>query len=165
MDLRNGRALVQSVDRREEGTLIPLIERHVEKGATTYSDGWRAYSSLNAHGSHHFTVEQQGCLCTAVKEPSHLGKVRKVHTNTIEGAYKIGRDHFQGINGMKITTIEGHLCGIVWRNSVVAAHSDVIISFFGLLYSHYTLHRERNLEIKIQVLSSLTAGMGGGEIE
>lgn len=36
--------------------ILPIIERHVEKGATIYSDGWLAYCKFNEAGYEHFTV-------------------------------------------------------------------------------------------------------------
>ena len=35
---------------RDEDTLIHIIERHVAKGTTVYTDGWRVYQSLNDSG-------------------------------------------------------------------------------------------------------------------
>lgn len=48
--------LIYPVSYRTEETLLPIIERHVEKGATIYSDGWLAYCKFNEAGYEHFTV-------------------------------------------------------------------------------------------------------------
>lgn len=48
--------LIYPVSDRTEETLLPIIERHVEKDATIYSDGWSAYCKLNEAGYEHFTV-------------------------------------------------------------------------------------------------------------
>lgn len=44
------RIILYPVDARDEATLMPFIERHVEKGTTIYTEGCRAYSSLNERG-------------------------------------------------------------------------------------------------------------------
>ena len=53
------RLILYPLDARDEVTLIPLIERHVEKGSSIYTDGWRAYQSLNDRGYDHYTVEHK----------------------------------------------------------------------------------------------------------
>lgn len=51
--------ILYPVDKRDEATLIPFIKRHVEKGTTIYTGGWRAYSTLNERGYPHFSVEHR----------------------------------------------------------------------------------------------------------
>lgn len=48
--------LIYHVSDRTKETLLLIVERHVAKGATIYSDGWSAYCKLNAAGYDHFTV-------------------------------------------------------------------------------------------------------------
>ena len=73
VDLRNGgegtkRIILYPVDKRDEATLITLIERHVEKGTTIYTDGWRAYSTLNDRGYRHFSVEHTHAYVQVYRE-------------------------------------------------------------------------------------------------
>lgn len=44
------------VERRDAGTLIPIIEKHIEKGTKIMSDCWAAYSKLSEIGYEHETV-------------------------------------------------------------------------------------------------------------
>ena len=87
------------------------------------------------------------------------GKIRTVHTiNRIEGSWKFAKDHFRKINGAKISTFEAHLCEIIWRNRVVIAHHDTIISFFNLVKSHLSLRRQPNLEtVRVPLFDSWSA--------
>ncbi|KAG0441559.1 hypothetical protein DMUE_0961 [Dictyocoela muelleri] len=65
-----------AVERRDASTLIPNIERYVKRGSIVYTDGWRGYSSLSAHGYIHFTVNHRNHF---------VNPFTGVHTNTIEG--------------------------------------------------------------------------------
>ena len=48
--------ILHPVDHRDEKTLLALIERHMEKGARIFSDGWSAYANLNDMEYEHITV-------------------------------------------------------------------------------------------------------------
>lgn len=48
--------IIYPVCDRTEETMLPIIERHVEKGATIYSNGWSAYCKLNEAGYEQCTV-------------------------------------------------------------------------------------------------------------
>ena len=50
------RVIMYPVDKRNEETLMPIIERHVAVGSKIFTDGWAAYKSLNERGYEHFTV-------------------------------------------------------------------------------------------------------------
>ena len=45
-----------AVDKREERTLLPIVEKWTEPGTTIVSDCWKAYSNLEKHGYVHRTV-------------------------------------------------------------------------------------------------------------
>ena len=140
--------MLYPVDQRNQETLIPMIERHVVKGSTIYSDGWRAYQNLNKRGYKNFTVEHKHNFVQRYRD-TLSGEIRTVHTNRIEGSWKFAKDHFRKINDAKISAFEAHLCEIIWRNRVVIAHHDTIISFFNLVKSHLSLRRQPNLEVRV----------------
>jgi transposase-like protein len=99
--------LLYPVSDRSEETLIPIIQRHVEPGATIYSDGWSSYCSLNELGYNHFTVlHKYSFKKVYVKEGT--GEEVQVHTNRIEGAWKHAKDHFRRMSGTKLSQFEGH---------------------------------------------------------
>ena len=43
-------------NKRDEATLIPLIQKHIAPGTTIYTDGWGAYCNLEKYGYKHMTV-------------------------------------------------------------------------------------------------------------
>lgn len=90
--------LIYHVSDRTKETLLPIVERHIAKGATIYSDGWSAYCKLNAAGYDHFTVLHKYLF----------KKIFEVNTNRIEGAWKHAKDHFWKISGTKITQFKGY---------------------------------------------------------
>ncbi|XP_072180092.1 uncharacterized protein [Diadema setosum] len=140
------RIILYPVDSRNENTLIPLIERHVEKGATIYTDGWRAYSSLNDRGYRHFTVEHKSTFVQVYQDVA-TGEETVVHTNTIEGSWKIAKEHFRKINGTSINNFEGHLSEIIWKNRVIVGKENILEAMFSLITTYYTLHRKPSLEV------------------
>ncbi len=52
----SNRLLLFPVESRDAATLTKIIEKHVEKGSTIYSDGWSASGKLNELGYRHFSV-------------------------------------------------------------------------------------------------------------
>ncbi|XP_061187524.1 uncharacterized protein LOC133195646 [Saccostrea echinata] len=123
------------VSDRTEDTLLPIIERHVEKGSTIYSDGWSAYCKLNDAGYDHFTVlHKYSFKKTYINTKSQ--EVVEVLTNRIEGAWKHAKDHFRRLVGTKLSQFEGHLTEIMWRS---AERGNIYEAFFNLLRSVYPL--------------------------
>ena len=150
------RLILYPVDKRDEDTLIPIIERHVAKGTTIFTDGWRAYQSLNDRGYRHFTVEHKYAF-TQVYKDLQTGEFKTVHTNTIEGSWKHAKDHFQRINGTSVNNFEGHLCEVIWRNRVASKRQDVIVEFFNLMRECYSLTKERDLLIRHPLFNTWSA--------
>ena len=56
VEVPTNRLVVYPVPDRSKETLLPLIQRHVAKGSTIYSDSWASYFTLNDLGYKHFTV-------------------------------------------------------------------------------------------------------------
>ena len=72
-DLR--RSFMAAVDKWDEATLLPLIERHIAKGTTIISDCWKAYINLEKHGYKHEMVNHS----------KEFVNSEGFHTNKIEG--------------------------------------------------------------------------------
>lgn len=123
------------VSDRSEDTLLPIIERHVEKGSTIYSDGWSAYCHLNDAGYDHFTVLHKYSFKKTYVN-TRTQEIEVVHTNRIEGAWKHAKDHFRRLVGTKLAQFEGHLAEIMWRQ---AERGNIYEAFFNLLRSVYPL--------------------------
>lgn len=72
---RGGRAYAEVIPNARKSTVVPMVEKHVEPGATIYTDELRSYATLPARGYAHETVR-------------HWDKtwvIGDAHTNTMEG--------------------------------------------------------------------------------
>jgi transposase-like protein len=87
-------------DKRNSATLIKLIADNIESGSTKYTDGWTAYKCLSQHGYEHYVVEHKHAFKAKYVNYTTRDK-REVHTNTIEGAWKHVKQHFQRINPLE----------------------------------------------------------------
>ena len=63
---------------RTANTLISIIKENILPGSNIYSDCWKAYSSLNSDGFHHFTVNHS---------MNFVDPETGTHTNTIESTW------------------------------------------------------------------------------
>ncbi len=69
------RSFMVAVEKRDEKTLLPLIQRHIAEGSTIVSDCWKAYVNLEKHGYVHKCVkdigdrQRQRCLTLAFENP------------------------------------------------------------------------------------------------
>ena len=53
------RPILKIVRHRSAGHLMPLIKKHVRRGSSIISDGWRSYHHLQNEGYNHLTVNHQ----------------------------------------------------------------------------------------------------------
>lgn len=76
--------LIYHVSDRTKETLLPIVERHIAKGATIYSDGWSAYCKLNEAGYDHFTekffisIHLWKSMKSILTELKVIGNTRKI---------------------------------------------------------------------------------------
>ena len=82
------------------------------------------------------------------------GQIVECHTNRIEGAWKICKDHFRRINGSNSKLFEQHLAEIVWRNHV--SDKNKYNAFFELVKSVYPLDREKKLDYPTPLFNTWT---------
>ena len=143
--------ILYPVDKRDANTLIPLIERHVERGSTIYSDGWAAYNSLTARGYTHLTVNHTESF-TAEYTNTVTGEVVKVNTNKIEGAWAHAKKHFRKINGTSVSNFEAHLCEIMWRSH--GRGDNIYRRLFDMILKYYPLHQPPVLDFPTPVFNT-----------
>ena len=93
------------VDDRTSATLLPIIERCVEKGSYVASDEWSAYRQLTHTGYIHKTV----CHKTNFVNPED-----GTHTQAIERAWVEAKSYTKQARGGK-KWIESHLHEVSWR--------------------------------------------------
>ncbi|XP_066921897.1 uncharacterized protein [Clytia hemisphaerica] len=115
VERETNRIIMYPVESRNEETLLPLIKRHCMPGTTIFSDGWSAYQNLNDHGYEHFSVIHKKAFSATYKNVN-TGRIIKVNTNRIEGAWGHAKNHFRKIYGASRKTFYAHLCEIMWRN-------------------------------------------------
>ena len=68
------------VEKRDEATLIPLIQKFIKPGTTIHSDCWKAYSKLEKLGYVHETVNHK---------EAYIDPDTGAHTNSIEGSLRL----------------------------------------------------------------------------
>lgn len=130
--------ILYPVENRSEELLTSIIEKHIEKGSTIFSDGWSAYYNLNKKGYDHFTVLHKFNF-----KKVYIHKVTKerkeVHTNRIEGSWKHAKDYFRKMSGTSKKHFEGHLSEVIWRNHSSKKPGNIYEHFFDMLRELYTL--------------------------
>ena len=72
------RSFMAALDKRDEATLLPLIQKHIAPGTTIISDCWKAYCNLEKHGYEHHLVNHS----------KEFVSDEGFHTNKIEGHWR-----------------------------------------------------------------------------
>lgn len=98
------RRFMAAVDRRDEATLLPLIERHIAKGTTIISDCWKAYINLEKNGYEHRLVNHS----------KEFVNSEGFHTNKIEGHWRQAKSKIPCFGVRKIL-FSSHLAEFLWR--------------------------------------------------
>ena len=134
------RLIMYPVAERTEDLLISLIEKHVEKGSTIFSDGWSAYCNLNELGYDHFTVLHKYAFKKVYKHKI-TGELKVVHTNRIEGSWKHAKDHFRKMSGTSRSQFESHVAEVLWRNHSARRPGTLYEHFFDDVRDIYPLDK------------------------
>lgn len=93
-----------AVDKRDEATLLPLIERWIEPGTVIISDCWKAYCNLEKHGYTHKTVNHSQEF---VNGQGHS-------TNKIEGHWRQAKVKLPPF-GVRKHHFSSYLAEFMWR--------------------------------------------------
>ena len=106
---------------RTANTLLPIIEKHIEKGSIIYSDCWRAYSQLSQMGYQHKTVNHSANF----KDPES-----GCHTNFIEQEWQKAKHMSHMPNfGLKEAHLSSYLCVFPWKKK--NAEKDMFLEFLS----------------------------------
>lgn len=85
---RQGEVKAKVVPNTQAQTVIPFIEKTIEKGATVHTDEYPVYDRLEQHGYNHERVEHgKGVFVVA-----------NVHTNSIEGFWAQVKNAVGGVH-------------------------------------------------------------------
>ena len=98
------RSFMVAVEKRDEKTLLPLIQRHIAEGSTIISDCWKAYVNLEKHGYVHKCVNHSKEFVNADGD----------HTNKIEGHWRQAKAKMPNF-GIQKSMFSLHLAEFLWR--------------------------------------------------
>ncbi len=93
---RNGKVIAKVITNTKAESILPVIDKHVEKGATMLTDEWYAYGQVDKLGYQHKTIQHN----------LKIYVVGKTHTNTIENFWRVLK---RGLYGIYHFTSEKHL--------------------------------------------------------
>ncbi|CAI2315420.1 unnamed protein product [Caenorhabditis sp. 36 PRJEB53466] len=80
VDRVTGNVFAQRVPNRTAATLVPLLQKKIEKDSEVYSDEWRSYSQLMKYFTGHWTVKHKTQFVNMVGN-------RAVCTNGVEAMW------------------------------------------------------------------------------
>ena len=92
-----------AVEKRDEKTLLPIIQQDISEGTTIVSDCWKAYTNLDKHGYVH----------TCVNHSKEFVNVDGDHTNKIEGHWQQAKAKMRF--GVRKYMFSSHLAEFLWR--------------------------------------------------
>jgi len=116
---KNYRLEICPGNKRDENTLLALLQRHVKPGTIIYSDMWKAYNNLEHHGYFHGVVNHSKNF----KDP-YTG----VHTNTIESNWRPLKYRIERGGVGATDRLAQHLCEYLWIRSH-KNDKDIFLSF------------------------------------
>lgn len=94
-----------SVDKRDEATLLPIIQKYIRPGTTIMSDCWKSYSRLADVGYQHLTVNHS---------KNFVDPETGAHTNTIEASWNVAKRSLPKFGTSK-EGLATHLGSFLWR--------------------------------------------------
>ena len=93
-----------AVEKRDEQTLLPIIQKWIEPGTVIVSDCWKAYSKLEAHGYEQRTVNHSREFVNKDGD----------HTNKIEGHWRHAKCKLPKF-GVRKHLFSTYLAEFIWR--------------------------------------------------
>lgn len=111
------------VERRDQETLLPIIQQWIRPGTVIISDCWRTYSCLNDFGYRHLTVNHS---------KNFVDPDTGAHTNTIEGTWAAIKRKLSKRTGSD--EFDTYLHEYVWRKH---HKQDVMQAFLNAIKEVY----------------------------
>jgi transposase len=100
---RNGKVLTFPVPNRRKVTLLPLVNKHIQKGSVYYTDDYEGYASLATRGKHLVILKEKG---KPLPGPN---------INGIEGFWSTAKHWLYHYRGIHKTNFSLYLKEIEWR--------------------------------------------------
>lgn len=120
IDRDSGKVFMVPVDKRDSGTLIPLIIKWMKPESTIISDCWSAYRKLEEIGYKHLDVNHS----VAFKDP-----FTGAHTNTIESLWRHAKHRIPQYNRRK-SYFSGYLAKFIFIRNAKKSGLDPVAEFF-----------------------------------
>jgi transposase-like protein len=103
---RGGKLKVNKVIDVKGKTILPLVDKNIEKGAQIYTDEFRVYEALPAMGYKH----------EAVPHSEKVYVMGNVHTNTLEGFWSLVKNGIRGVyHSVSATYLQDYLNEYAFR--------------------------------------------------
>ncbi|RWS18677.1 uncharacterized protein B4U80_08769 [Leptotrombidium deliense] len=137
IERESGEIFMEVVEDRTKATLLPLIDKWIEKGTTIYSDQWSSYRTLSLRGYTHMTVNHKNYF----KDPE-----TGVHTNSIESIWSHAKASVTE-RGRKAEFLGGYLARYILARRAAAKNQDPMILFFH--YARTLLKSKPPVDIEV----------------
>jgi len=119
---------IKFVQRRDEGTLIPIVNEFVRPGTTVHSDGWAAYNHLGEHGYTHRVV---------VHEENFVDPITGVHTQGVEAYWSRAKRKLKAVYGSRLHTVPSYIDEFLWRERYGLFTDDAFTNIMAHISEHY----------------------------
>ena len=127
IEREENKCFFQVVEDRSADTLIPIIKTFIKKGSIIHSDCWKVYSSLEAEGQTHLTVNHS-------KE--FVNSTTGAHTQTIESTWLAMKTSLPK-SGTQKQLYQGYFWEYVVRKKYLQNSSDKFLQFLSLINRVY----------------------------
>jgi transposase len=114
---RNGRVYTQIIKNAGKRELMPIVKRLVEKGATVYTDTWKAYDGLVFDGYKHYRINHRN-----LEYSDRKGN----HVNGIENFWSFSKRRLRKFNGIRRKDFLLHLKECEFRYNERGKMYDVL---------------------------------------
>jgi transposase len=84
---RKGSVRAKVIEHANAQNVMPFVKGSVEEGSTIYTDEWKTYKNLSAHGYRHDYVTHS----------TKMWVIGDIHTNTIEGFWSLMKGGIRGV--------------------------------------------------------------------
>ena len=123
---------MQVVQRRDAGTLLPIIQSHTAPGTIVHSDDWAAYRS----------VQQLSNVAThnVVNHSLHfVDPVTGVHTQNVESYWNRVKTKLKRMRGCHAEQLPSYLDGFLWRERYGRSGGEAWINIINDVAAQYTV--------------------------
>ena len=98
---------MEIVEKRDAATLLPIIERVIQKGSIIYSDEWKAYSKIKNLGFKHMTVNHS---------QNFVGPNTNFYTQNVESYWNKQKNRIRKMQGCRRSSLNMYLKEYMWRD-------------------------------------------------